>query len=437
MTPLFFYQGILILALGQPLSLAPKNGVVWFSAKDYLKVQSHPGEVTLLPVKKGLLYLSGFNLKNSKITPTFITTPANYLALRKCTTVKSIKITENSLVFDSKDIFSLPLHCGFDDLTLGPPDIMEGPPPLSTRKIGEVHRQFYSAEKVLQKSGIKVGFAEWKNGKRSLSVHSSISEQRILQKIPEHLRPFYEIDIRNHSTPGKNLIFELTLFEFSKQRARKLGLKWPKSVSLFSIDKLGRNQLNLLDSSGEEAKEISLEADFGESQGVGKVIAQPTLRTQPGIESRFLSGGEFPVKNSNAFNAQTSWKSYGLKISLKPSAESKVGDTEVAVDFKLEFSEPNMEYAVEGTPSIFQRQLESRFDLRSDELTVLTSMITLREGKGRDGVAILGQIPILSLLFAQNSKLSSNTELWFALRPTWEEIPIRSASRKLELENAL
>jgi len=428
----FFYQGFLILALNQPVALKPDGGVLWVSSKDAAKIQTQQGQVTVLPVQKKVIYLSGFQLGKSKISPTLITTPANLLALKKCPSNLHIRILNEKLTFTSKNKSDFPTHCGFDDLALGHRDQNRG---SSVPK--EMAKLFLKNEKALQSSGIKIGVGEWKDGKRSLAIHSMLSEKDILQKIPDELQAFYELDFRNHSKPGKNLIFQLTLFEFSRQRARKMGLKWPKSISLVSIDNLGRNRLNLLDSSGDAAKEISLEADFGESQGVGKVIAQPTLRTQPGIESRFLSGGEFPVKNSNAFNSQTSWKSYGLKISLTPNAESKVGDTEVALDFKLEFSEPNMEYAVEGTPSIFQRQLESRFDVRSNELTVLTSMITLREGKGRDGVAILSQIPIISLLFGQNSKLSSNSELWFALKPTWEEIPLRAANRPLNLENAL
>ncbi len=430
MNPLF-YQGFLILALNQPVALRPDGGVVWVSSKEAAKIQTQQDQVTLLPVQKKVIFLSGFQLGKNKISPTLITTPANLLALKKCPNNKHIQILDEKLTFKSNDISDFPTHCGFDDLVLGHLDQKRGSPHPSDKEI------FLQTEKNLQKSGIKIGIAEWREGKRKLAIHSTVSESKIMLKIPEELKAFYELDFRNHSKPGKNLIFQLTLFEFSRQRARKMGLKWPKSISLISIDNLGKNRLNLLDSSGDGAKEISLEADFGESQGVGKVIAQPTLRTQPGIESRFLSGGEFPVKNSNAFNSQTSWKSYGLKVALTPNPETQIGDTEVAVDFKLEFSEPNMEYAVEGTPSIFQRQLESRFEVRSDELTVLTSMITLREGKGRDGVAILSQIPIISLLFGENSKLSSNSELWFALKPTWEEIPLRSANRSVNLENSL
>jgi pilus assembly protein CpaC len=193
---------------------------------------------------------------------------------------------------------------------------------------------------------------------------------------------------------------------------------------------MGRFKNNMQEIHSATVNEINLAADFGESQGVGRVLAQPTLRTQPGVESKFLSGGEFPVKNSNALQSQTTWKSYGLKIALTPSLDAKAGDSEVSVDFHLEFSEPNMEHAVEGIPSLLQRQLDSRFDVRVNELAILTTMVSLREGKSREGIAFLSQIPIIGLLFGSDSRLKDDSELWFALKPTWDEIPLEKAPKK-------
>lgn len=333
-----------------------------------------------------------------------------------------MEIIDGKLTYISPNIHNIPKDCGFDDLHISPAKL--------AKMTQDERKQFLFMEERLRRNGLKIGKSEWKDGKRQVFVNTSQSAEKIQQLLPFPQRIFYQIETRNLFNPGKNLIFELTLFEFSRQKARRLGLKWPQSVSVYSINNVGERSLNLQDLTSDAAKEIIIQSDFGESQGVGKILAQPTLRTQPGIESRFLSGGEFPIKNSNAFQSQTSWKSYGLKVALTPSKESEVGDTEVALDFKLEFSEPNMEHAVEGIPSLIQRQLESRFDLRTNETTVLTSMITLREGKGRSGIAFLSQIPILGLLAGQDSRLKTDSELWFAVKPSWEEIPMKAAHRK-------
>ncbi|MEZ4815665.1 MAG: hypothetical protein R3A80_10735 [Bdellovibrionota bacterium] len=425
------WKGILILTLGHPTSLKPNGGVLWLSTRESVKVQSQVEKTILFPVKKDFIYLSGFNLGKSDPTPALITTSANSLALKRCANLKSLEIIHKKLKINPTDYDSLLENCAFDDLAFNFETYK------NNLKFSEINSQFLSTEKKLEQSGLKITGSYWQNGKRHIEISTAVGENEILSKIPLKQRAFFEIELRNKILPGKNLIFELTLFEFSRNQARKLGLKWPQHVSLLSLDRLGKAQLNLMNTGGEQAEELALEADFGESQGVGKVIAQPTLRTQPGLESKFLSGGEFPVKSSNTFHSATTWKSYGLKISLTPSAEAKTGDTEVAVDFNFEFSEPNMEHAVDGTPSLFQRKLESRFDLRTNELTILTSMITLREGKSKAGLAFLNQVPLLSLLFSQESKLNTNSELWFALRPTWEEIPTRNTQRNLKYANSL
>lgn len=415
------WKGFLVLALNQPITLKPNGGVLWVSKKDSVKIQTQSGQATLMGIKQDLVYLSGFKTGLSEPTATLITTNDNLLALKRCPSIKNISVINQKLTFSGNSIMDAPYRCGFDDL-----QFLELDQNFSEQNI----RIFLQNETLLKNSGLKISEAAWESRKRKLRVYSSQNKERILEKIPVELRPFYEIEIKNKLQPGKNIIFELTLFEFSKNKARKLGLRWPSSISLFSIGENGNFSQKISDLSSGTNQELMLGADFGESQGVGKVIAQPTLRTQPGIKSTFRSGGEFPVKNSNALQSQTTWKSYGLNISITPNQETEIGDTEIALDFNLEFSEPNLEHVIDGVPSIFQRNLESRFDIRTDELTVLTSMLTLREGKGRAGLAFFQQIPILSPLFSIHSQIDTNSELWFALRPTWEEIPIRENMRK-------
>ena len=422
MTSHLFWKGFLVLALGRPAQFKANGGVLWISSKDYVKAQSSPGNVTLLPLKVGALFVSGFQIPGTEPNPLLITTEDNFLAIERCKSTQGIDVSQGEILFKGDNILEVPKDCGFDHLRLTD---------LSALK--NTHT-FINAEKNLRRTGISTGLADWKKGRRSLTVYSSLSEKEIKKRMPPDLQAFYEIDLRAQVSPGKNIIFELTLFEFSKERAQNLGLKWPKSISLLSIDHMGNPLGKLQDTTTGGASEILLQGDFGESQGVGRVLAQPTLRTQPGVESKFLSGGEFPVRSNNAFHSETTWKSYGLKIALTPNAQSKVGDREVSVDFKLEFSEPNMDHAVEGIPSLTQRQLESHFDVRMNELTVLTTMVTLREGQGHNGVAFLSQIPILSYLFAQHSKLNNNSELCFALKPTWDEMIISKSNMDFNLK---
>ena len=68
------------------------------------------------------------------------------------------------------------------------------------------------------------------------------------------------------------------------------------------------------------------------------------------------------------------------------------------------------------------RKLTNRFDLRTNETTVLTSLIQLRRGNVKKGLPGLREIPLVGGIFDNHSKDESESELYFALYPTWEEI---------------
>ena len=419
----FLWKNFLIFALAQPASL-PSQGTFWISSKELARAQSLPGKVTLLPLQLGTLYVSGTTLPGPDPHQILITTLENFSALKSCRAPLKIESGEVALI--GEDLATIE-NCGLNRLRF-----VVDQPSATTRA------QFEKAEAKLRRFSGSFLESRWADGRRVLVLHSSIHKNKILDAIGAKLFPFYEISLRNEVSPGKNMIFELTMFEFSREKAQSLGIKWPKSLSVLAVNSEGNSHLSLMNLTKGGAEEILLATDFGETQGIGKILAQPTLRTKPGVESRFLSGGEIPIRNNNAFHSETVWKSYGLKVSLTPSGASRVGDQEVSVDFKLEFSEPNPATGIDDVPGILQRQLDSKFDVRMDELTVLTTMVSSREGKNRDGLLFFSQVPILGFLFGQTSNSKNNSELWFAIKPTWDEISVSKArDRPLTFESSL
>jgi hypothetical protein len=340
-----------------------------------------------------------------------ITTSLNFKALQKCKDAEKLSILDGEIAADDVFLEKASTDCSFDRLRT-----------KNYEAESKFNSLFLEQEAKIKKDFSNIGLAKWKDGRRILTIFSNSNLDVLKKNFSPKLLPFYDFNFRNPSLPGHNLIFELTLFEFSRDRAQSLGVSWPKNISLLKIDPSGSSALKLANNTGNKGGDILIGADFGESQGIGKVLSRPTLRTKPGIESRFLSGGEFPIRNKNTFHSETTWKSYGLKVSLTPNETALPGDREVSVAFKMEFSEPNPDLGVEGVPGLLQRQLESQFDLRMNEQTVLTTMVTLRESKARDGLYFLSQIPILSMFFGEHAQRKNNSELWFSIKPTWDEI---------------
>jgi pilus assembly protein CpaC len=152
------------------------------------------------------------------------------------------------------------------------------------------------------------------------------------------------------------------------------------------------------------------------------VLARPQIRTKPGERAIFQSGGEIPIRNAGKNGGPTVWKNYGLLLTLVPDAQVETGSPEIAVEFKLELSEPDYSAAIDGVPGMKVRRLESRFDLRTAETTILTTLVQTRTGKESDGLYGTRSVPLLQHLFGSQTRTDQDSELWFAIRPVWEEI---------------
>ncbi len=391
------------------------HNTLWISSKELVRVQSLPGKVTLSPQKLGQFYLSGASFNERKVNDpleVIILSSQNFRALEKCKSSHEVSLIEGEIAVEESFLEENKKNdCEFNRLRT------QNDEPSS-----KIENIFHEEEIKIKKHFPHIGLGKWKQGRRHLNLYSTTSFESLKRIFSSKLYPFYEFNMRDLNKPGNNLIFELTLFEFSRDRAQNLGIKWPKNISMLKIDPEGKSFLKVSNSNSSKGDEILIGADFGESQGVGRVLSRPTLRTKPGVESRFHSGGEFPIRNKNAFHSETTWKSYGLKISLTPQESALPGDREVSVSFKMEFSEPHPDFGIEGVPGLLQRQLESQFDLRVDEQTVLTTMLTLRESKARDGLYFLSQVPLLNLIFGERAENKNNSELWFSLKPSWDEI---------------
>ncbi len=227
------------------------------------------------------------------------------------------------------------------------------------------------------------------------------------------LRPFYELRAPDpqRARPGRTLLFELSFFEFSRRRASELGLKLPTSLRAQTAPDLRSLRWDAL----------GVGADFGESLGVAKVLARPQVRTKPGEKALFQSGGEMPVRTSTLYGQQTHWKVYGLQLSIEPDANIETGATEVGLALRLELSEPDLAAAVDGAPGLTTRKLESRFDLRVGETTILTTMIQTRSGTRRRGpFGSAGGDSFLARLFSSASLDHEDSELYISIRPDWE-----------------
>lgn len=393
--------GTLFLALGHPAKIPMPTQDLWISDPKILDAQILHRQALLRPRNLGNAYVVGIG-DNNNPQRVQVLSYQNFQALKRCpqSKLQSGTISLQSKTLEPKD-FGLLQNCGFTELEV----------PEAQR--GLMQALFEEQEAHLLNRGIVFQKVSWQSNRRVLNVSTGTDLQRVRELLGP-LQIFYQFEPSAGAKPGRTLIFEIVLFEFSTQRARAMGLKWPQSLQFLALD----GELRVQQADG--TRGLTIGADFGESEGVGRVLARPQIRSIPGEKALFQSGGELPIRSSNLVHSQTHWKSYGLLVELEASNAIQTGAKEVSLKFKVELSEPDGATAIDGVPGMLTRKLESRFDLRIGETTVLTTMIQSRSLENSSGFPGLRKVPVFGSVFGSQVRSAHDSELWFAIRPTWE-----------------
>lgn len=399
-TPLII-AGTLLLSPSHPALVGLKPGAkVWVSKTKVVEVAAaSAGQLVIRALDPGLVHISG--TQNAPLLRVHVVPDTDYETFARC----------------PRDTERL-------DLTLSPPRLRRSADLALLAACGRLTRLAFAAspstdelrdlESRIDAAGARrAGPAQTHDGRIEVALFGC--RPKTIDQLRESLGPwgaFTELTCRSNARPGRTLNFDLTFFEFSRQRAQTLGAKFPTSLR---FSPFGGGVIPQL------AGQLEIGADFGERWGIGRVLSRPRIRTKPGEMATFQSGGELPIKSSGPYSSSTQWKNYGMIVTLTPEGNLPVGAPEVGVALKLELSEPDTAAAIDGVPAMRTRRLESRFDLRVDETTVLTTLLQSRQGQNHEGLPGSRGAGVWSALFGQHSQTAQDSELWVAVRPSWEE----------------
>ncbi|MBN1504300.1 MAG: pilus assembly protein N-terminal domain-containing protein [Candidatus Eisenbacteria bacterium] len=159
-----------------------------------------------------------------------------------------------------------------------------------------------------------------------------------------------------------------------------------------------------------------------ERKGIVNTLAEPTLVAISGHEAEFLAGGEIPVpivQAGGAANAVTiEWKEFGVGLKFTPTV---VDSGVVSLKVEPEVSTLDWDNGVTlggyTVPALRTRKAQSVVELRDGQTLVVAGLITREDSKSVSKFPILGDIPILGLLFKSTSFMQSETELVLLVTP--------------------
>lgn len=155
-----------------------------------------------------------------------------------------------------------------------------------------------------------------------------------------------------------------------------------------------------------------------EKDGKIKIVSNPKVVTQNNKKATILSGAKIPYPTTqsggNAGAITVSFADANLQLDVTPQITN---DGTIIMDLKIEKAEPDFSQAVNGTPSILRKFIETQVLVKDGGTAVLGGIYTTSTNAQTVGVPVLHKIPILGFLFRSKTNKEINSELLIFITP--------------------
>jgi pilus assembly protein CpaC len=163
--------------------------------------------------------------------------------------------------------------------------------------------------------------------------------------------------------------------------------------------------------------------DLLKQQNLGRVLAEPNLVTTSGQKASFLAGGEFPipVPQSGVGGAATitiEFKKYGVQLEFTPTV---LNDAKIAVKVHPIVSE--LDYTNSLTtdnyvvPGLRTREMDTHIEVKDGQTFAIAGLLSDYSRNVINKFPVLGDIPILGVLFRSTNYQRNETELVTLVTP--------------------
>jgi pilus assembly protein CpaC len=152
--------------------------------------------------------------------------------------------------------------------------------------------------------------------------------------------------------------------------------------------------------------------DALKSNGLAKVLAEPTLVCLDGQKANFNAGGEIPIVTINAFSQSVEYKKYGVMLEFSPTV---LASDKINLVMQQEVSDLDWANAVQGYPAFKTRKTSTTIELNDGQSFAIAGMLNHVSEESVQKFPGLGDIPILGSLFKSTAFKNKETELVFII----------------------
>lgn len=264
-----------------------------------------------------------------------------------------------------------------------------------------------------------------------------ISSASIKEQI-QNLAKAYDVKLTDMTeSPTKQVLLEVRVTEVSKNFTRDLGVEFgvgkdAKSLSEYLSSLIAGNPLTKLNqvfsSNGfnyylyNQSSKISMAVNAAETKGDIKILAEPKLLAVNNEEASFNVGNEVPIPSEvgNYGNISYDFKETGVILKFKPTIMEKTG--RVRLKLSPEVSEIDRSAGIvtgdrTQVPGFKTRKVDTTVELMDGETLIIAGLLTNTSTKNKTQVPLLGNIPVLGVLFRNSNDVTNDSELVIFITP--------------------
>ncbi|WP_430391636.1 type II and III secretion system protein family protein [Dyella sp. 20L07] len=156
-----------------------------------------------------------------------------------------------------------------------------------------------------------------------------------------------------------------------------------------------------------------------QSNGMARVLAEPSLVALSGQSASFLSGGELPIPEPQGLGTTTIvYKPFGIGLTVTPTV---LGPDRIALKVAPEASDLDYSNAVVfsgvSVPAITTRRADTTIELGDGETFVIGGLISRSVSSQVSKIPLLGDIPVLGAFFRDLNYSRQDKELVLIVTP--------------------
>lgn len=160
---------------------------------------------------------------------------------------------------------------------------------------------------------------------------------------------------------------------------------------------------------------LAVRLSAAEQSGMLRIVSSPRVLTLDNREASISQGTLIPFSQVSAQGVQTTFQEAKLQLKVKPHVTA---DGSVSMQLKINRDEPDFnQTSARGDPTILKREAQTELLVPDGNTAVIGGIFTRNTGRNLDQIPVLGDIPILGVLFQRRRSSDTRTELVIFLTP--------------------